>query len=601
MKQWKKVVLIVTIIILTPLYYNYSALAQNVLAGVDLWETRPGDTTFVFGGSVECPPIPADFFEPGSEPFEGQVAFQGQPLQTIPSGILGSADTIVKRLTDAVLSPTGCPSSDTVDIEIVALSLVSVQPITVGGFPPALWDVEMCLSSGTSQPVGSKTINKDCDEGGTFTAVIPVIPKFIFTRVDPPHDQRILDYGLEGIGPIYYDVTDGHWLYNDLSFNVLTSPGGLLVDHDCNGVIDAAVGPGSNFYPGLEAVPCDCSSTPTAYNMVLTLWQSPDCGNHGVYPPQAQQQPTIYPQIATECPVIETFCPAIETVCPEWGDTYCPQNITMCPKVDTICANEWTYCPQEPTWCPYFYTECPMEPTFCDMALTQCQLTMCEYIPTFCPEEPTWCPIHGGGFTICPYNYTWCPDDVPTECPMDWTNCPAIPTVCPDSLTVCPEVITECPTNPTVCEVTECPHIETSCPTGTTWCPYAETSCPTGSTWCPTVPTICPMYDKDYDTVYDVCDNCPDDYNPGQEDTMPPSGNGCGDLCECEGDFEPDGDVDGTDAVAFKNDFFRKDCAELTPCNGDFECDGDVDGTDAVKFKADFFRKDCPSCTFDCY
>ena len=103
--------------------------------------------------------------------------------------------------------------------------------------------------------------------------------------------------------------------------------------------------------------------------------------------------------------------------------------------------------------------------------------------------------------------------------------------------------------------------------------------------------------DNDSDGIGDACDNCPENYNLVQEDTMPyPGGNGCGDACECEGDFEPDGDVDGTDAVAFKHDFFRKDCAEPTPCNGDFECDGDVDGTDAVKFKKDFFRKDCPSC-----
>jgi NADH:ubiquinone oxidoreductase subunit F (NADH-binding) len=32
-------------------------------------------------------------------------------------------------------------------------------------------------------------------------------------------------------------------------------------------------------------------------------------------------------------------------------------------------------------------------------------------------------------------------------------------------------------------------------------------------------------------------------------------------------------------------------------CNGDFDCDNDVDGTDAVAFKNDFFRKDCPDCT----
>ena len=102
--------------------------------------------------------------------------------------------------------------------------------------------------------------------------------------------------------------------------------------------------------------------------------------------------------------------------------------------------------------------------------------------------------------------------------------------------------------------------------------------------------------DLDCDDIVDEEDNCPDTPNPLQEDTMPPGGNNCGDACECEGDFEPDGDVDGTDAVAFKGDFFRKDCSTNPPCNGDFICDGDVDGTDALMFKADFFRKDCPSC-----
>jgi hypothetical protein len=31
-------------------------------------------------------------------------------------------------------------------------------------------------------------------------------------------------------------------------------------------------------------------------------------------------------------------------------------------------------------------------------------------------------------------------------------------------------------------------------------------------------------------------------------------------------------------------------------CNGDFDCDNDVDGTDAIKFMLDFFRSDCPDC-----
>jgi len=107
---------------------------------------------------------------------------------------------------------------------------------------------------------------------------------------------------------------------------------------------------------------------------------------------------------------------------------------------------------------------------------------------------------------------------------------------------------------------------------------------------CPAVP------DVDDDGVIDCDDNCKYEPNPGQEDTRPPGGNGCGDACECEGDFEPDGDVDGSDGFKFKADFFRKDCSTNPPCNGDFNCDGDVDGSDAFKFKADFFRKDCPSC-----
>jgi hypothetical protein len=42
-----------------------------------------------------------------------------------------------------------------------------------------------------------------------------------------------------------------------------------------------------------------------------------------------------------------------------------------------------------------------------------------------------------------------------------------------------------------------------------------------------------------------------------QEDNYPPSGNGVGDACDCEGNFDCDGDVDGTDASMFKEDFGR--------------------------------------------
>jgi len=87
-------------------------------------------------------------------------------------------------------------------------------------------------------------------------------------------------------------------------------------------------------------------------------------------------------------------------------------------------------------------------------------------------------------------------------------------------------------------------------------------------------------------------------------DTYPPQGNGCGDTCECEGNFNSDQDQDGSDAANFKTHFGRSPfftpCTNGNPCNGDFDCDVDVDGTDAALFKTDFgrsgFSNPCPSC-----
>jgi hypothetical protein len=89
-----------------------------------------------------------------------------------------------------------------------------------------------------------------------------------------------------------------------------------------------------------------------------------------------------------------------------------------------------------------------------------------------------------------------------------------------------------------------------------------------------------------------------------QEDNYPPPGNSCGDACECEGNFDDDLDVDGSDASTFKTDFGRskisRPCTNTDLCNGDFECDVDVDGTNATQFKRDFGRSKlinaCPNC-----
>jgi len=97
------------------------ALETDALAGLDFWQTHD-PTVITFGGTL--PPIPADFFGPGSEPFVGTVALKGVALDPCTS----NADTIVRRPADAWLPFPG--ASDAVPIELVALNQ-STAPIRV--------------------------------------------------------------------------------------------------------------------------------------------------------------------------------------------------------------------------------------------------------------------------------------------------------------------------------------------------------------------------------------------------------------------------------------------------------------------------------------
>jgi hypothetical protein len=292
MQNFKDVTFIAISCLLFLMYLGGVSSAQDVNPGVDLFVTPPSSGSYInFSGS----PIPADYFGPGSDPFDGVISFQGQPLDTSPPDILGPTDTIVRRLDTAGLP--ACGSSDTVPIQIVALSLVSVSPITVtynGGQTSEPWDVQVCLSSSVPQDTGSLTITRQCNEGGTFASDLPVRPRLTFTKVDPPHDQRLLDFGDFGYPSIPLSTSNGYWLYSDPGFNILTTSGGS-VDHDCNpGTGYMTFGPSSNFYAGLQGIPCDCSNDPTNHNIVLTFLENiSGAAGHGVYPPIQTNIPTL--------------------------------------------------------------------------------------------------------------------------------------------------------------------------------------------------------------------------------------------------------------------------------------------------------------------
>ncbi|MBI3660428.1 hypothetical protein HY230_08165, partial [Candidatus Acetothermia bacterium] len=168
---------------------------QSVSPGFDLFETDAKSSQFQFKNEFE---IPADFFAPGSKPFNSTVKFQGVPLSTFMGKDTGLADTIVQR--DQAANLPTIPSSDTIPIEIVALSLQSVEPIKVKvGTATQLWDVKVELSH--SQPsTGTMTITKRDLLGGTFDSQLVVQPLFTFTR-QSDHVQRIFDVGTLTLTP----------------------------------------------------------------------------------------------------------------------------------------------------------------------------------------------------------------------------------------------------------------------------------------------------------------------------------------------------------------------------------------------------------------
>ena len=63
--------------------------------------------------------------------------------------------------------------------------------------------------------------------------------------------------------------------------------------------------------------------------------------------------------------------------------------------------------------------------------------------------------------------------------------------------------------------------------------------------------------------------------------------------CPCDGDFEPDGDIDGVDLSIFVGDFNRTDCLEAGDCLGDFNSDGYVNRDDLEAFAFNFGKPDC--------
>ena len=231
-----------------------SAQPVVITAGSDVWRTTAVEGTFY---DFIHTPIPADFFGPGSDPFDGVVAFQGLPLETNPAGALGLGDTVVERSSDTL--PLDIGQSDVVPVEIVALSLVSVQPIEVtqlgGGGASTFWDVHVCLSSAGQTP-GSMTITRDSSDGGTFDSSFSVTAKFLFLEVGGT-GMAEMDCGVGLCSPLQLEGSGNAWALvggpNGFARATLgiTVGGSVQINNDCVAGFDVTTQGESNFQGGV--------------------------------------------------------------------------------------------------------------------------------------------------------------------------------------------------------------------------------------------------------------------------------------------------------------------------------------------------------------
>ncbi len=251
------VVMLTTALVIT--FGATTPLALTIVAGTDTW-TTPAD-----GGSsldMSDDPIPAGFFGPGSDPFEGQISVEGFPLETTPSDALGDADMIIERTASLNFPDIGDVA--TVPIELVALSLRSTEPITVtfdDGVSTEEYNVHVFLSSFYSQDQGSMEVTQICNSGGTFTAEFSVKPRLVFIQVDPPYDQLVWDDG--GVLPVHTSLPGDWTTETPLWISPNQSNGSVTVDHDGDDgdisstpKVNVAMG-SNNFFAGICMEPCE--------------------------------------------------------------------------------------------------------------------------------------------------------------------------------------------------------------------------------------------------------------------------------------------------------------------------------------------------------
>ncbi|MEM7051731.1 MAG: hypothetical protein AAF604_18835 [Acidobacteriota bacterium] len=223
-------VLVVAALLVSPAF----AANDVITAGPDLWETTDNGST---RADFLLEPIPAGFFCNGGEAFRGSIAFKGVPLTTRPADILGTTDTIVQRLDDAVFNGSGHARTR---VQVLAMEFEGLDIVKTDC---GTYHVRTVLEG--KQPITEMEILRDDDNGGRFLAEIAVRVRLIFSPIDAVEKgTRTLVRELA-----FAPAPNARWA-NKVGPDGIETPAAVMVDTDADRTPDAWIGGTPDFVTG---------------------------------------------------------------------------------------------------------------------------------------------------------------------------------------------------------------------------------------------------------------------------------------------------------------------------------------------------------------
>jgi len=206
------------------------AAADSVIGrGIDTWTTVPELTFVSFTGN----PLPAGFFCADFPGYTGQVWLKGVPLASTDPDALGTTDTIIERLDNAVFNKNGVARTR---VRVRALQLEGIENLkTVCG------DYNVKVTLDGEQPLTTMRIIRQNARGGRFVTRLALNTKITFTRVDNEAEQFEFSY------PVRFNVNPHfRWTYRNLDPEAKRIDQ-VMVDTDWDGTPDALLPGTSNF------------------------------------------------------------------------------------------------------------------------------------------------------------------------------------------------------------------------------------------------------------------------------------------------------------------------------------------------------------------